>query len=95
MAKTLREAMPREFSGGEYAEDRAQKFADVEVVREFNATKPSERWPGKHKNVFSWVALANGYAVGWNENPGRGWSFPVVPYRPDEGAPPQKRNREA
>nr|WP_192963471.1 hypothetical protein [Pseudomonas fluorescens]CEK42312.1 hypothetical protein PQBR57_0359 [Pseudomonas fluorescens SBW25] len=95
MAKTLREAMPREFGGGEHAEDRAQKFAGVEVLKEFKSTKPSERWPGKHKNVFSWVALANGYAVGWNESPGRGWSLPVVQYRPDKVAPPQKRMREA
>lgn len=95
MAKTLREPMSREFSGGEYAEDRAQKFADVEVVKEFKSTKPFERWPGKHKNVFSWVALANGCAVGWNENAGRDWSFPVVQNRPGKVAPPQKRMREA
>lgn len=24
-----------------------------------------------------WWELKNGYVVGWNENPSRGWSFPV------------------
>lgn len=78
--KSLREAMPPEFSGCEYRTDRAQRFADVKVVKEFDATKPDQRWPGKQKNVFYWVALANGYAVGWNENPSKGWSFPIIRY---------------
>ena len=78
MAKTLKQVMPQEFSGGEYRDDRAQRYADVEVVREYDGTKHGEGWPGKHKNVYCWVALANGYAVGWNENPARGWSFPVI-----------------
>lgn len=95
MTKNLRDAMPREFSGGEYDDDRASKYADVEVVREFDAAKPSERWPGKHKHVFTWVVLANDYAVGWNENPGRGWSFPIVPCQPEQVATPQRRMREA
>lgn len=80
MAKTLKQALPPEFSRGEYELARAQRYADVEVVREFDGTKTTERWPGKHKHVYFWVSLVNGYAVGWNENPGRGWSFPVVPY---------------
>lgn len=78
MTKTLKQVMPQEFSGGEYRDDRAQLYADVEVVREYDGTKHGEGWPGKHKNVYCWVALANGYAVGWNENPARGWSFPVI-----------------
>lgn len=38
----------------------------------------TEPWPGKEKNVRVWWILANNYAVGWNENPNRGWSFPVM-----------------
>jgi hypothetical protein len=34
--------------------------------------------PFKHKYVYTWWELENGYAVGWNENPSRGWSFPIM-----------------
>ena len=74
--KTLKDVMPHEFMGSEYQDTRAVKFADVRVTGEFYGHQV--RWPGTHKNVQWWVKLANGYAVGWNENPGRGWSFPVV-----------------
>jgi hypothetical protein len=30
----------------------------------------------KEKYVYNWCKLENGYAVGWNENPARGWSYP-------------------
>lgn len=76
--KKLKDVMPREFSMSDSSMNRAQKFSDIGVIREFDATKAGESWPGTHKNVFFWVALENGFAVGWNENPGRGWSFPVV-----------------
>ena len=71
---TLREALPNEFFS-EFMNTRTAKYLDVEVVKEkeFN-------WPGNHKNVYCWWVLENGYAVGWNENPARGWSFPVVRY---------------
>jgi hypothetical protein len=68
--KTLRDAMPREFLNSASA---ALKFADVEVVEE-----KEFGWPGPHKNVIFWVVLANGAAVGWNENPSIGWSFPLI-----------------
>lgn len=71
--KTLRDVMPLEFTG--YTDTKAFKFIDVEVVTEH---MNDARWIGPQKNVFFWVELANGFAVGWNENPGRGWSFPVV-----------------
>ena len=32
---------------------------------------------GKHKKITYWFELSNGYAVGLNENPARGMSFPV------------------
>jgi len=35
-------------------------------------------WPGTHKNVMTWWALEDGYAVGWNESPSIGWSFPSL-----------------
>ena len=67
---------PEEFEN--YSDGRAYKYRDVEVVVEYGYGHQSKRWPGPHKNVHNWCILANGYAVGWNENPSTGWSFPVV-----------------
>ena len=79
--RTLKDYMPREFMGGEYHDTKAFKLADVVVVKEHCRHYDQDeyiRWPGKHKNVHYWVELENGYIVGWNENPARGWSFPVI-----------------
>jgi len=62
--------------GCEYDNSRARKFADVKVVKEHDAR--DKVWPGSHKNVTYWYELENGYAVGFNENPAIGWSFPVI-----------------
>lgn len=70
--KTLKDVMPIEFLQGEYDTTRAYKMKDVSVIKEH-----CHKWPGKHKNVHIWVELENGYAIGCNENPARGWSFPV------------------
>jgi hypothetical protein len=72
--KTLQDAMPHEFSG--YMDVPSYKFRDVPVKKEYDGTR--FRWPGVQKNVYFWVELENGYAVGWNENPSKGWSFPLV-----------------
>jgi hypothetical protein len=70
---TLAESAPREFTAGEYNDTAAYQYRNVEVVsvHDFN-------WPGTQKNVHKWWILANGKKVGWNENPARGWSFPVL-----------------
>lgn len=73
--KTLRQSLPTEFFG-EFSETRAAKFLDIEVIEEIDGCR--KRWPGPEKNVLNWWKLANGKAVGWNENPARGWSFPVI-----------------
>ncbi len=78
MSKTLKDTMPHEFMG--YIDASAYKLRDVNVVSEHYSDK--KPWPGKHKNVMFWVILENGKAVGWNENPGKGWSFPVHIMRP-------------
>ena len=75
--KTLNDAMPWEFQSGEFDDVPAQKFKDVEVYSTHRIGEQTGRWPGTHKNVNLWVKLKNGYAVGWNENDGRGWSFPI------------------
>ena len=76
--KTLRECLPKEALCDEPG---LIKLYDVNVIKEHTMTNDDEpyiRWPGTAKNVMSWWELENGYAVGWNENPNRGWGFPVV-----------------
>jgi hypothetical protein len=79
MIMTLREWLTgKQLSDNE--EKKLNKHMDVEVQHEFMAhhedTWISWREFGSQKNVFCWVLLKNGLAVGWNENPATGWSFP-------------------
>lgn len=84
---TLADNLPFEFLTGEYNHTKAFGFRDMIVVDSYGFTMDSELdkefipWPGKHKNVHNWYVLRNGMAVGWNENPGTGWSFPVINYK--------------
>ena len=71
--KSLRDVLPYEFFG-EFSDSPANKHLDAKVV----STYEYGGWQGKHKNVLNWWKLDNGYAVGWNENPAVGWSFPVI-----------------
>ena len=63
---------------GQYEDSPAMPFAMMDVVAEYRGNRP---WPGNHRYVKDWFTLANGKAVGWNENPSRGWSFPVISYQ--------------
>ena len=72
----LREFLPREATGVEYRDTAVCRMADVEIVEQFEGFE--KRWPGREKHVFHWCLLRTGHAVGWNENPARGWSFPVL-----------------
>lgn len=74
--RKLKDVLPPEFFL-EFSDTPASRFLDVEVIAEKDPTI-GERWPGVSKNVYIWWQLANGYAIGWNENPGKGWSFPVI-----------------
>lgn len=79
---TLIEWAPQEFAST-FNDIRAFKFKDVKVIKEYDMLGDDweqtwKTWPGTHKNVMSWCILENGYAVGWNENPSRGWNFPVI-----------------
>lgn len=76
-----------ELMGVEYRNEKAYKFRDIKVTKEHSRIGVSDgkivdirykKWIGTHKNVHNWVELENGYAVGMNENPSRGLSFPVV-----------------
>jgi hypothetical protein len=41
-------------------------------------------WPAPHKNVFAWWLLETGHAVGFNENPSHGWTFPNIRFTPEQ-----------
>ena len=71
----LKDVVPQEFFN-EFMDTPAAKQLDQKVIREVDGCIIG--WPGKHKNVFNWWKLENGKAVGWNENPAIGWSFPVI-----------------
>lgn len=77
----LRDWVPFEFEQS-FMDTQAAKYLDVKVVKEYDMLDDDweqtwKSWPGTHKNVKNWCVLENGYAVGWNENESRGWSFPV------------------
>lgn len=77
--KTLKDVMPIFFET-EFNDVEAYKYKDVKVKEEFfgHTARP---WIGNHKNVHYWCLLENGKAVGWNENPSKGSSFPVAVYK--------------
>ena len=66
--------------GCEFENTPARKLIDMKVIKECDSTLVGQHWPGTQKNVYSWCILENGKAVGWNESPSHGWSFPVVKY---------------
>lgn len=76
---TLRDKLPSGFMC-EFGESKAAKFIDVEVVAEhgFFSGGDNIRWLGKQRHAYVWWELANGYGVAWNENPSKGYSFPVM-----------------
>jgi histidinol phosphatase-like PHP family hydrolase len=70
----LREWLPEDAELSE--SDRVFKYLDVEVVSEHD-----NHHPFKHKYVYSWCLLENNIAVGWNENPSIGWTFPIKRFK--------------
>jgi hypothetical protein len=93
-ARTLKDELPREFfaefmtTNAQYdpafpqgKPSPAALLLDVQVVREYSRVTDEagyKPWPGPQKDVHCWWELENGKAVGWNENPSKGWSFPVI-----------------
>lgn len=81
---TLRDWVPREFML-EFADSKATKLLDRVVLKSWSLGSLSKldepewkSWPGREKNVNNWCLLDDGHAVGWNENPSVGGSFPVI-----------------
>lgn len=55
------------------------KIGNVRVVDVFDGhytAFPQTHW--NYRNVHHWVLLEDGRAVGWNESPRSGWSFPIL-----------------
>ena len=73
--RMLIDVLPREFAF-EFQTALAWKYRYVQVI-----AKREDAWPGKEKYVNVWWELENGYAVGWTENPARGWSFPLIKFK--------------
>lgn len=65
--------------GTGWVDTRVAKLLEVEVVMKVDGTLVA--FPGTHKNVYVWWKLVDGHAVGMNENPSIGLSFPVVKIR--------------
>lgn len=88
---TLKQVLPKEFLEGDYRDTPAYALRDVQVIARKLATGAPcssaskndlfEAWPGSHEHVGYWFILDNGKAVGVNEDPEKGWSFPVVDYQ--------------
>jgi hypothetical protein len=80
MLQTLKDVLPHEALGPEYEGAPFREYLDVRVIGIYGVgfAKSHVRWPGKQVYVYNWWLLENAKAVGWNENPSRGWSFPVV-----------------
>ena len=72
--------MVNDFSSSEY--NRIEKYLDCKIIKEYAVhNKGFISWKsigGSHKFVYSWILLENGIAIGWNENPARGFSFPII-----------------
>jgi hypothetical protein len=92
--RTLKDELPKEFfaefmtTNAQYDPAHPQGkpspaalLLDVQVVREYSRVTDEagyKPWPGPQKDVHCWWELESGKAVGWNENPSKGWSFPVI-----------------
>ncbi len=83
---TLKDVLPREFfdehmevrRGNSFVPSPVIRLLNVEVVASYGSQGNFVPWPGIQRNVTAWWKLSDGHAVGWNENPCRGWSFPVI-----------------
>ena len=73
-------------TGASWHNKYLDKWLDLKVTREISSADQDQNWHDylklsrkyfpNHKYVFSFITLENGWAVGFNENPSHGWSFP-------------------
>lgn len=90
MIKTVREWFGHNNASNLWETDKAFKHLDDEVIKEFSISSthglPWLSWQefGKEKHVMHWCITKRGYAIGWNENPSRGYSYPVVKLKAEQ-----------
>lgn len=63
------------------AEGSLWRHFDKEIVSVHDGCEecfPFTGYRPNYRNVNHWVILEDGSAVGWNESPRNGWSFPRV-----------------
>lgn len=81
--KTVREELDyyfKQYYFNEKEQRKINKLMDVKIIKKFSLNGQfwfSWQIFGKHKNVINWWLLENRYAIGFNENPATGWSFPI------------------
>lgn len=78
---TLKDWIESTGAAAEFA-DLVDRHGHLEVVKAYSAHEGGWRpFPQKnrtYRNVLNWVLLSDGSAVGWNESPRSGWSFPRI-----------------
>ena len=76
----LKNWVPQEFHT-QYMDTYAAKLLECEVIQDYTSGDIGFFTNiFTHKHIYNWCIVTNGekkWAVGWNENPSRGWSFPV------------------
>ena len=84
----LKQVLPQEFFRPGHRETPVHEFLDAQIVAmKLTTGRPCEShaelfadWPGPQQHVRQWFILDNGKAVGVNEDPVNGLSFPIVDY---------------
>lgn len=75
MSQTVHDFIPS-YVSVEFA-DLLEKKGDIKILKIVDGTV--YRFPSNnYKFVFKWAILENGSVIGWNENPSKGWSFPII-----------------
>ncbi len=65
-----------QFGSSEF-DEQIRTYAVKKIVKEFDGTVlPFPQRQPTYRYVFNWVLLEDGTAVGWNESPKIGYSFP-------------------
>jgi len=74
----LKDIITKDFNPEDYSGERVIKRLNDKVIAKYDARE--KEWVGKkyHKYVTVWFELETGWAVGMNENPSKGLSFPVI-----------------
>lgn len=63
--------------GGAEFDDQIRTYRDREIVAEYDGRViPFPQTRLRYRNVMNWVLLDDGSAVGFNESPRSGFSFP-------------------